>query len=83
MHPKVFLYNTALSAQLPCLAGLSLFVKINKIGLPIRARNKIRKGTGAGTQIKEFIRPLNWNTDQGWDEVWFHLDNFYSLKNEF
>ena len=24
MNPIVFLYNTALSAQLPCLAGLSL-----------------------------------------------------------
>jgi len=24
MNPKVFLFNTALSAQLPCLAGLSL-----------------------------------------------------------
>ena len=24
MDPRVFLYNTALSAQLPCLAGLSL-----------------------------------------------------------
>jgi len=29
MKPEVFLYNTALSAQLPCLVGLSLQGKIN------------------------------------------------------
>jgi len=32
MNPKVWLFNTALSAQLPCLAGLSLYnVQFNQI----------------------------------------------------